>query len=269
MTEPDHIGHEFYESVIGTNYQTITPEYLLSLIVCDNATGKIREKLIDTGIYEDTLLLIGSDHGFYGSSHGDLGNEEGDTVLWLSNQQIWGNDGNHDYDSFGLQNDIQPTILALAGADWTSVDYPGSKPVHLRYDTSSPDVQLVSSETQGQQINGVVKIQDRSGLKSTTTEFRKTGETDWTSTALSAQVDELYEFSFTPPEGNVNYEVKITAQDNSDHNHEVSEIFSIYFSSEIYTTPSTSSQDTSISIEGLIIAIFSFSMAFSYRRRRR
>jgi predicted AlkP superfamily pyrophosphatase or phosphodiesterase len=269
MTEPDHIGHDFYESVPGTNYKTISPEYLLSLIACDNATCMIRQKLINAGIYEDTILLIGTDHGFYGSGHDSgSGEEQVDTTLWLSNQRIWGNDGNGDYDSFGLQNDIQPTVLALAGVDWTAIEYPGSKPVYLRYDTSPPEIQFVSSEIQGQNLTGIVKIQDRAGLKTTTAEFRKTGETEWTSTALTAQSNDLFEFSFTPSENNINYEIQITAQDDSGLNHETSETCNIFCSSESNAT-GTSSQGTSISVEGLIFAIISISTVFTFRRKRK
>ena len=126
MTEPDYWGHKYGEST-DNSFNKIAPEYLKALIECDNATGDIITKLKECNIYNDTFVLVGSDHGFLGSSHSE------EPILYVSNQKIWRNSGDDTISkAYGLEHDIQPTLLALAGVDWESIGYRNSKPVFLR-----------------------------------------------------------------------------------------------------------------------------------------
>ncbi len=68
FTEPDNRGHGYGESY-SSNRSKITPEYLNALLACDEATGMILDALEDTGIFDDTLVIIGTDHGFFGKGH--------------------------------------------------------------------------------------------------------------------------------------------------------------------------------------------------------
>jgi predicted AlkP superfamily pyrophosphatase or phosphodiesterase len=125
MTEPDHIGHTYSESSGGKNFNIITPEYLLALKECDNATGKIKQALIDKGISDDTLVIVGADHSFLGTSHCE------EPIFYVGNKKVWGC-GENNTNSQGLLHNIQPTILALTGVtNWTEICHYNSK---LLYD---------------------------------------------------------------------------------------------------------------------------------------
>lgn len=126
MTEPDYWGHKYGES-IDQKFNMISPEYLRTLIECDNATGKILNELKSLGIFNETFVLVGSDHGFLGHSHSE------EPILYISNQQIWRNTGDESIgNAYGLEHDIQPTLLALAGVDWESINYQSSMPIFIR-----------------------------------------------------------------------------------------------------------------------------------------
>jgi len=128
MTEPDMIGHSYSESEYGSYYNTITPEYLLALQECDKATGKIIQSLIDKGIYNDTLVVVGADHSFLGTSHSE------EPVWYVGNKEVWGYSEESNTQINGILHNIQPTILSLAGiTNWTNIDYYQLK---LLYDDS-------------------------------------------------------------------------------------------------------------------------------------
>jgi len=110
--EPDFAGHIYRETVDNK----ISPQYKQALIECDKALGIIIEALKDTGIYEETVILVSTDHGFKGIGHGPPTYPFGIadiTETWLvSNDPEVTNEL-----GWGLQNDISPTCLGLAGID--------------------------------------------------------------------------------------------------------------------------------------------------------
>jgi len=112
FVEPDYAGHGYRESVDNQ----ISPQYKQALIVCDEALGLIIDALKKTGIYEETVILVSTDHGFKGLGHGPPAYPFGDpdvTETWLisNDPEVTNALG------WGLQNDLAPTCLGLAGID--------------------------------------------------------------------------------------------------------------------------------------------------------
>ena len=142
MTEPDYIGHRYGETTDWHEFNQISPEYLKSLEECDSAVEKIRQELKSNNIYNDTLLLLGADHGFLGTSHSE------DPVLWLSNQKIWGYFKDQELSPVhGYLHDIQPTVLALAGAQWSTINYPLAIPLYDLYGNITRPIQTTVNNT--------------------------------------------------------------------------------------------------------------------------
>ena len=112
FVEPDYTGHSNGESADNK----ITAAYEQALVECDIALGMVLTTLQTQGIYNETIVLVSTDHGFKGVGHGPPAFPLGDpdvTETWLiandpeiSNELGW-----------GLQNDLAPTCLALAGID--------------------------------------------------------------------------------------------------------------------------------------------------------
>ncbi len=112
FVEPDYVGHGYRESVDNQ----ISPQYKQALIACDEALGIIIDALMKKGIYEETVILVSTDHGFKGLGHGPPTYPLGDpdvTETWLisNDPEVTNALG------WGLQNDMAPTCLELAGID--------------------------------------------------------------------------------------------------------------------------------------------------------
>lgn len=75
----------FYTAYFGTLDETghehgwYTPEYYATLTEVDMAVGRIIQALKDAGIYDDTILIITSDHGGINTGHGGMTLEELET----------------------------------------------------------------------------------------------------------------------------------------------------------------------------------------------
>jgi len=112
FVEPDHAGHANSEAVSGR----ITPAYREALVACDRALKTVVDALKDAGIYDDTVIIVTTDHGFYQGGHSEspypFGADDVTTVWLVSNRAEIRNPL-----GWILQNDISPTCLALAGAD--------------------------------------------------------------------------------------------------------------------------------------------------------
>ncbi len=140
MTEPDYIGHRYGETTDWHSFNQISPEYLKSLEECDSAVEIITQSLKSHDIYNDTFLLVGADHSFLGTSHSE------DPVLWISNQEIWGYfKDQQSSPTYGYQHDIQPTVLALAGAKWITINYPLAIPLFDLYGNNTRPTQSIPS----------------------------------------------------------------------------------------------------------------------------
>ncbi|MFQ6077203.1 MAG: alkaline phosphatase family protein, partial [Candidatus Bathyarchaeia archaeon] len=117
FVEPDMAGHAYLESADGR----VTAEYMRAVVESDEAVGMIVDVLKEKGIYEETALLITTDHGFYLTGHNEpsypFGNEEVSVIWLLSNYA-----GLNNTLGWGIQNDIAPTILALAGIETVQLE---------------------------------------------------------------------------------------------------------------------------------------------------
>ena len=121
MTEPDQAGHGYG---VKDNYGEYTEEYVQSMVDCDLATGDILDQLETMGVMDDTLIIIGADHGMYEHSH-DGGIWPLNTDHITTNTFLFSNDSvEHPLGVPTYQRDIAPTILASMGVDTLTVDPP-------------------------------------------------------------------------------------------------------------------------------------------------
>ena len=120
MTEPDQAGHGY--GVRDTATGEYTEEYMQSLVDCDIGTGLVLDQLETMGVMDETLIIIGADHGMYGHGH-DGGiwpvNEDEITTntFIISNDTVETPLGVPAY-----QRDIAPTILGAMGVNTLNVD---------------------------------------------------------------------------------------------------------------------------------------------------
>jgi hypothetical protein len=200
FTEPDYAGHVYPESVDNQ----ISPQYKQGLIECDVALGLIIDSLKETGIYNETVILVSTDHGFKGVGHGPPTYPFGDpdvTETWLiSNDREVTNEL-----GWGLQNDISPTCLGLAGID-SSEFQPfynvTSKALPLweanidnreMTPPSISDVSFSGSVHEGEVFNVTVEVQDQSGISAA--QIRYIYGTIWRTRSLVQESETLYKGS--------------------------------------------------------------------------
>ncbi len=203
FVEPDYAGHAYGESIDGE----ISPRYREALIECDEALGLILEALKETGVYQDTVVLATTDHGFSGSGHGPPVYPFGDpdvTVVHLissdpevSNELGW-----------GIQNDISPTILALAGIDPASFkpyynETSQAMPVWManlkNREVTPPTISNIDYTEQvfeGETFNVTVTAQDESGIMNAQIRYRY--NTIWRQQDLTQKGSNIYMGSLGP-----------------------------------------------------------------------
>ena len=166
FTEPDWAGHPNTET---------SPQYIQGLVECDEALGIIINAVKDAGIYDDTVILVSTDHGFKGIHHGPPTYPFGVpdvTETWLvSNDPETTNEL-----GWGLQNDISPTCLGLAGIDpstlqpfynVTSKALPLWEANSSNREMTAPSIFNVSyseSVNEGESFIITMNIQDQSGI---------------------------------------------------------------------------------------------------------
>jgi hypothetical protein len=115
LTEPDQAGHGY--SVYDTYNGETTSEYLQSLVDCDIVVGQVLDVLENQGILDETLVIVGTDHGMYFRTHDSNPWPGKDTDITemtyiISNNSIV---GQHNIPVH--QMDIAPTILDAMGVD--------------------------------------------------------------------------------------------------------------------------------------------------------
>jgi len=171
-TEPDYTGHAHSDHTVEGR---IGEQYRNALKDCDAALGIVISTLEKFGVYEDTLILFTSDHGFWGAHGGEgypLENHNVSVVPFFSNYAGMGNDL-----GWGLQVDIAPTILASVGIDVASLEpsyseTSGAMSLWLASpetrDTDPPligEVAYSESVAGGQIFNVTVNLSDESGIE--------------------------------------------------------------------------------------------------------
>ncbi len=171
FTEPDQAGHGY--GVTDTLTGEYTEGYVQSLIDCDIATGTILDQLESMGVLDETLVIIGADHGMYDHGH-DGGIWPSNTDEITTNTFIFSNDSvEHPLGVPVYQRDIAPTILASMGVDLLSVsplyirDAQTGVPFWELYETTKPKLYETYYQTAGNiyqlinenaTINGVFNI---------------------------------------------------------------------------------------------------------------
>ncbi len=111
--EPDLTGHK---------YGWMTEEYLTAAKNVDAAIGKVIETINETGTYNETLIVITSDHGGKDRSH-EGAYEENIRIPWITIGD--GAKHNHEIEKQVMIYDTAPTVLSALGieppADWDGV----------------------------------------------------------------------------------------------------------------------------------------------------
>ncbi|MHA1686507.1 MAG: sulfatase-like hydrolase/transferase [Candidatus Heimdallarchaeaceae archaeon] len=150
FTEPDNVGHAYFESDKNGN---ITPEYFEALVQCDQATGIVLDALSEAGILDNTLIIIGTDHGFYKENHqGAPWPANRDDVVQpmyvISDESVRSpQKGAID------QMDLSPTILSVLGVDLSTVtpayvgDIDTGLPMWERIDQEAPKIRAIKYQT--------------------------------------------------------------------------------------------------------------------------
>lgn len=108
LTEPDQEGHGYGDS---------SPEYKEAMILCDDVVGQILDELEDANVLDETLVMVGTDHGMYGTGHGagpwpDVADDLNELVYVVSHTSV-----RHEESIAVSQQDIAPTVLATMGVD--------------------------------------------------------------------------------------------------------------------------------------------------------
>lgn len=101
IDEPDHIGHQDGHD---------TPGYYAKLKELDTYVGQIVESIKAAGIWEDTILIVTSDHGGIEKNHGGFTLEEMEAPFIISGKNI--RKGNLITDSM-MQFDVASTIAYI------------------------------------------------------------------------------------------------------------------------------------------------------------
>ncbi len=154
LTEPDQAGHGY--GVRDTSTGEYTPEYRQSLIDCDIATGMILDELENMDVLNETLIIIGADHGMYHRSHDGgvwpVNHPEITSMTFIINDDAV----QHPTGLPVYQRDVVPTILASMGINTAvfSPSYDGGdqegQPFWERTDTVDPIIYSASYQFLGQ-----------------------------------------------------------------------------------------------------------------------
>lgn len=105
----DHMGHSFGQG---------SPEYMAELPEVDGRVQRIVEGIKEAGIYDDSIIILTSDHGHEGTGHG------GDSTLEIETPLvIWGKGirKNHEIKDCVIQYDVAATVAKIL-----NLETPGS-----------------------------------------------------------------------------------------------------------------------------------------------
>lgn len=77
--DPDHVGHKYGHD---------TPEYFAKMEQLDAWLGEILEAIRQTDIYDDSIIIVTSDHGGINTSHGGRSSMEMETPFIVAGKNI-------------------------------------------------------------------------------------------------------------------------------------------------------------------------------------
>ncbi len=100
---PDAVGHQAGHD---------TPEYYAMLSDLDAKLGQIIEAVKEAGIYDNTVIIVTSDHGGVGKGHGGITLAEMETPFVISGKGV---KPVGEFKSAMMQYDVAATIAALLG----------------------------------------------------------------------------------------------------------------------------------------------------------
>ncbi len=108
FTQPDQEGHGYGET---------SAEYKEAMIACDDGVGLILDALEDANLLDETLVMVGTDHGMHGTGHNagpwpDVIDNLNELVYVISHTSV-----RHEESIPVSQQDITPTVLATMGVD--------------------------------------------------------------------------------------------------------------------------------------------------------
>lgn len=103
IDQPDHAGH-------GQTYDS--DEYNKAVEIVDGEVGAIIQAVKDAGIFDESVILLSSDHGGMGTGHGGTSMSEMETLFAISGKGI--KKGGKMTDTM-MQFDIAPTIAKIFG----------------------------------------------------------------------------------------------------------------------------------------------------------
>ena len=101
--DPDHVGHAAGHA---------TEEYYAKLEELDACLGKIVESIKEAGIYDDSIIIVTSDHGGNGTSHGGRSLMEMDTPFIIAGKNV---KQGGEFSECMMQYDTAATIAEIFG----------------------------------------------------------------------------------------------------------------------------------------------------------
>lgn len=103
IDQPDHAGH-------GQTYDS--DEYVKAVETVDGEVGAIIQAVKDAGIYDESVILLSSDHGGLGTGHGGISMSEMETLFAICGKGI---KKGGKLEGTMMQFDIAPTIGKIFG----------------------------------------------------------------------------------------------------------------------------------------------------------
>lgn len=99
----DHVGHQAGHD---------TPEYYRQLETLDGYVKRIVDATKEAGIYDDTIIILSSDHGGIGKGHGGITLQEMETPFVISGKNIR---KGGEFQEMMMQYDVAATIAYIFG----------------------------------------------------------------------------------------------------------------------------------------------------------
>lgn len=109
IDNPDHVGHASGHD---------TPEYYKTLTILDGYIGRIVDAVKETGMLDETIFILTSDHGGIEKGHGKATLPEMETPFIISGKNI---KKNYHFPESMMQYDVASTIAYIFGLEQPQV----------------------------------------------------------------------------------------------------------------------------------------------------